>query len=45
MTKGKKDEARSADPNKGWDGTFNGKKLGSDVFVWNCKYQLEAVDC
>jgi gliding motility-associated-like protein len=30
----------SKDPNKGWDGTFEGKECATQVFVWTCIYQL-----
>jgi gliding motility-associated-like protein len=26
---------------EGWDGTINGKKQDSNIFVWTCTYQLE----
>ncbi len=31
---------RANEPGKGWDGTFNGKKQDSNVFVWTCSYQF-----
>ena len=31
----------SADPYKGWDGTFNGKLADAGTYVWQCSYQLE----
>jgi gliding motility-associated-like protein len=31
---------RSKDPNKGWDGSFEGKECASQVYVWTCIYQL-----
>ena len=27
-------------PGKGWDGNYKGQKQNSNVFVWNCIYQL-----
>ena len=30
---------KSNDPNVGWDGTFNGKKLEGAVYVYSVSYQ------
>jgi gliding motility-associated-like protein len=30
----------SADPAKGWDGSFNGLPQDTNTFVWTCRYQL-----
>jgi gliding motility-associated-like protein len=29
------------DPQKGWDGTFDGKPQNPSTFVWKCMYELE----
>ncbi len=29
------------EPSKGWNGTYNGVQLETNVFVWVCSYQLE----
>lgn len=31
----------TTDPNKGWDGTLQGKPQTSGVFVWMCAYQFD----
>ena len=31
----------TTDPHKGWDGTAKGENIGSNVFVWSCRYQLQ----
>jgi len=31
---------QSTDPNEGWDGTFNGKNMPNDVFVWFAEYTV-----
>ena len=30
----------TTDPNEGWDGTFNGKRVTNDVFVWYADYTV-----
>jgi gliding motility-associated-like protein len=30
----------ATDPNEGWDGTFNGKKMSNDVFIWYAEYTV-----
>ena len=32
---------KNNDVTRGWDGTFEGLKLDSDVYVWVCSYQFE----
>ncbi|MDB5276379.1 MAG: hypothetical protein JWR61_1334 [Ferruginibacter sp.] len=32
---------QTTDPAKGWDGTHNGTKYSTSVFVWQCSYQLD----
>ena len=31
---------RTTEPTEGWDGTFNGKKMSNDVFVWTAEYTV-----
>ena len=35
---------RTSDPSAGWDGTFNGQKLGPAVFFYYCKATVDGME-